>query len=67
MTTTPLYILSLDWRQAFDSLDHTAMLEALRRFGLSDKMIAAVAAIYEAPTLPEASKTTPPRVRFMQG
>ena len=50
MTTTPLYILSLDWRQAFDSLDHTAMLEALRRFGLSDKMIAAVAAIYEAPT-----------------
>ena len=50
MTTTPLYILSLDWRQAFDSLDHTAMLEALSRFGLSDKMIAAVAAIYEAPT-----------------
>ena len=26
------------------------MLETLRRFGLSDKMIAAVAAIYEAPT-----------------
>ena len=50
MTSTPLHILSLDWRQAFDSLDHTAMLQALKRFGLSTLMLAAIAAIYEAPT-----------------
>ena len=50
MTSTPLHILSLDWRQAFDSLDHTAMLHALKRFGLSENMLASIAAIYEAPT-----------------
>ena len=50
MTSTPLHILSLDWRQAFDSLDHTAMLHALKRFGLSANMLAAISAIYESPT-----------------
>ena len=35
MTGNPLYMLFLDWKQAFDSIDHTAMIEALDRFGLS--------------------------------
>ena len=39
MTNTPLHLLFLDWKQAFGSIDHTAMLEALRKFGLSDAMI----------------------------
>ena len=50
MTSTPLHILSLDWRQAFDSLDHTAMLSALKRFGLSARMIKAIQSIYKEPT-----------------
>ena len=50
MTNHNLYCLFLDWKQAFDSIDHTAMLEALRRFGLSEKMIATIQAIYASPT-----------------
>ena len=50
MTNTPLHLLFLDWKQAFDSLDHTAMLEALARLGLSNKMLAAVSSIYRDPT-----------------
>ena len=50
MTSTPLHILSLDWKQAFDSLDHTAMLSALKRFGLSEAMLSSIKSIYEAPT-----------------
>ena len=49
MTNTPLHLLFLDWKQAFDSLDHTAMLEALARLGLSSKMLAAVRSIYRDP------------------
>ena len=50
MTNKSLHVLSLDWKQAFDSLDHTAMITALRRFGLSAKMLAAVESIYLNPT-----------------
>ena len=50
MTNHNLYCLFLDWKQAFDSIDHTAMLEALRRFGLSEKMISTIQAIYSSPT-----------------
>ena len=49
MTNTPLHLLFLDWKQAFDSIDHTAMLEALTRFGLSDVMVRLIASIYSAP------------------
>ena len=34
MTQRPLNLLFLHWKQAFDSVDHTALLVALRRFGL---------------------------------
>ena len=49
MTNTSLHLLFLDWKQAFDSLDHTAMLEALRRFGLSDAMLRLISSIYKSP------------------
>ena len=35
MTNNPLKLLFLDWKQAFDSLDHIAMLIALERLGQS--------------------------------
>ena len=50
MTHKKLLLLFLDWKQAFDSLDHTAILEALRRFGLSDRMIRSITGFYESPT-----------------
>ena len=50
MTNHNLQLLFLDWKQAFDSLDHTAMLEALNRFGLSDRMVSNIRSIYSAPT-----------------
>ena len=56
MTNHPLYMLFLDWKQAFDSLDHTAMLEALQRFGLSESMLNIIKSIYESPTF-EAQST----------
>ena len=34
MTQRPLNLLFLDWKQAFDSIDHSALVIALRRFGL---------------------------------
>ena len=49
MTNTPLHLLFLDWKQAFDSLDHTAMLHALERFGLSSRMLRSIASIYHNP------------------
>ena len=41
-----LVFLALDWAKAFDSVDPAALLRALRRFGLPDKMLKAVGAIY---------------------
>ena len=50
MTNRNLQLLFLDWKQAFDSLDHTAMLQALQRFGLSHKMLDNIKSIYANPT-----------------
>ena len=50
MTSNQLHYLFLDWKQAFDSLDHNAMLIALRRLGLSRKSLAVIQSIYEDPT-----------------
>ena len=44
-----MLFLFLDWKQAFDSIDHTAMIEALDRFGLSDRMLLAIMSIYDKP------------------
>ena len=50
MTARPLNFLFLDWKQAFDSLDHTAMLCALKRFGLASDMIDIISSLYTDPT-----------------
>ena len=49
MTNHNMQLLFLDWKQAFDSLDHTAMLEALKRFGLSQRMLDTISSIYRNP------------------
>ena len=49
MTDKPLQLLFLDWRQAFDSLDHTAMLTALSRFGVSQNFLHLIEAFYSKP------------------
>ena len=49
MISNPLHCLILDWKQAFDSLDHNARMLALKRFGLSPKSLAVVRSIYEDP------------------
>ena len=35
MTNNPMNLLFLDWKQTLDSIDHNAMLIALKRFGVS--------------------------------
>ena len=49
-TDKPLHLLFLDWKQAFDSVDHNALLIALRRFGTSEDLLALKSSIYDAPT-----------------
>ena len=49
LTDKPLHLLFLDWKQAFDSIDHTAMLEALDCSGLSQRSLKAIQAIYKSP------------------
>ena len=50
MTNTPLYYLFLDWKQAFDSIDHNSMMIALRRFGISDRSHNIISTLYQDPT-----------------
>ena len=38
--------MALDWAKAFDSIDPNSLLHALKRFGLPDKLMQAIAAIY---------------------
>ena len=45
-TSTPLHLLFLDWKQAFDSIDHNAMLIALQRFGLSERALKIITSLY---------------------
>ena len=51
MTDTPLRLLFLDWRQAFDSLDHTAMIQALKLMGTSERMLAVIQSLWDPPPL----------------
>ena len=50
VTSTPLHLLFLDWRQAFDSIDHNAMLIALRRFGISSRALNIISSLYSGAT-----------------
>ena len=49
MTNNPLNLLFLDWKQAFDSLDHNAMLIALDSFGLSNRALKIINCVYSEP------------------
>ena len=40
----------LDWKQTFDLLDHTAMMEALHRFVLSARIMSSIKSFYAVPT-----------------
>ena len=46
MTARPLNFLFLDWKQAVDSLDHTAMIIALKGFGLASDLIDIILSLY---------------------
>ena len=50
MTNTSLYYLFLDWKQAFDSIDHNSMLIALCRFGVSERAYKIISSLYQDPT-----------------
>ena len=43
-------MILLDWKQAFDNIDHMKLLEALKRIGATDKFIRIIANLYEKPT-----------------
>eukprot|EP00435_Cladocopium_sp_Y103_P049159 s155_g14.t1 len=44
--STSLYILFLDWSQAFDSIGHPHLAAALRRYGVPPLMVQAIMALY---------------------
>ena len=44
------HILFLDWKQAFDKVDHSAMLIALRRLGVHPQYISIIKDLYSDPT-----------------
>ena len=50
LTDTNLNLLFLDWKQAFDSVDHTALKITLQRFGIPADIQALVNSIYSDPT-----------------
>ena len=50
MTSTTIHPLFLDWKQAFDSVDHNALIVGLRRFGVSDKALKIISSLYQDPT-----------------
>ena len=50
MTSHNTQLLFLDWKQAFDSVDHPAMMNALLRFGLPSDCLALIDSIYTLPS-----------------
>ncbi len=48
-STSPLYMLFLDWKQAFDKLTHTGLHHALRRLGLTKAYLDMIDNCYENP------------------
>ena len=42
-----IFLLALDWRKAFDSISPDRLMHALKRFGLNESMLSAVAEIYK--------------------
>ena len=50
MTGRDLHFLFLDWKQAFDSVDHQSMMIALRRFGLHPSELELIRSFYATAT-----------------
>ena len=45
--STSLYILFLDWSQAFDSIGHPHLAASLRRYGITPLLVDAIMALYQ--------------------
>ena len=43
------FMLFLDWSKAFDKIDQTMLLDALRRLNLPDKIIRIIGSLYSNP------------------
>ena len=56
MTSYSLHSLFLDWKQAFDSLDHTAMMTALDQFGIPPNYLSMISDIYTDPVVQVVSR-----------
>lgn len=48
-TGKPLFLMFLDWKISFDRIDHTALLQSLRRMGLPSAYLNIVSDIYREP------------------
>ena len=54
-TGQPMHHMFLDWKQAFDSIDHNSMLVALERFGISATALKIIRGMYKDPTFETTS------------
>ena len=48
----PLWLLSMDMRKAFDIVEHSAVLQALKKHGVHDSYCELISALYSAKHLP---------------
>ena len=57
------HTLLFDWEKAFDKVDQTRMIQAIRRLGVKENIINMIEAIYKEPkfTIKEGKTTTVPR------
>ena len=49
-TSNPMVMALLDWKQAFDKVDHEKLIEALKRNGIGDHSIKIIESLYLNPT-----------------
>ena len=49
-TGVPFHCLFIDWKQAFDKVDHAAMLTAITRLGVHEQYVEIIEDIYTDPT-----------------
>ena len=49
-TGTPFHCLFIDWKQAFDKVDHFAMISAIKRLGVHGHYVDIISDIYTDPT-----------------
>ena len=49
-TGTQFHCLFIDWKQAFDKVDHQSMLTAIRRLGIHERSIDIISDVYTNPT-----------------